>query len=89
MIATYAKHQGLPATVVGYDRETGRIDLAALEAAVTEETRQPSWCKAPTFSASIEDIPAIAAIAHAKGALLIVSIAEAVSLGVVRPPVGG
>jgi glycine dehydrogenase subunit 1 len=35
----------------------------------------------------IEDIPAIAAIAHAKGALLIVSIAEAVSLGVVRPPV--
>jgi glycine dehydrogenase subunit 1 len=35
----------------------------------------------------IEDIPAIAQIAHAKGALLIVSIAEAVSLGVVRPPV--
>jgi glycine dehydrogenase subunit 1 len=35
----------------------------------------------------IEDIPAIAAIAHAKGALLIVSIAEAISLGVVRPPV--
>ncbi|HET6168965.1 MAG TPA: glycine dehydrogenase, partial [Terracidiphilus sp.] len=33
------------------------------------------------------DIPAIAEIAHKKGALLIVSIAEAVSLGVVRPPI--
>jgi glycine dehydrogenase subunit 1 len=35
----------------------------------------------------IEDVAAIAEIAHKKGALLIVSIAEAVSLGVVRPPV--
>src|SRR5208283_924618 len=38
VLATYAKHQGLPASVVGYDNETGRIDLAALEAQVTEET---------------------------------------------------
>ena len=43
--------------------------------------------QSPNFFGVIEDIPAIAAIAHAKGALLIVSIAEAVSLGVVRPPV--
>jgi len=66
VMATYAKHQGLPSTLVGYNPETGRVDLEALEAEVTTET---------------------AAIAHAKGALLIVSIAEAVSLGVVRPPV--
>jgi glycine dehydrogenase subunit 1 len=32
VMATYAKHQGLPSTLVEYDRETGRIDLAALEA---------------------------------------------------------
>jgi glycine dehydrogenase subunit 1 len=43
--------------------------------------------QSPNFFGVIEDIPAIAAIAHAKGALLIVSIAEAISLGVVRPPV--
>ncbi len=42
--------------------------------------------QSPNFFGIIEDIPAIAAIAHAKGALLIVSIAEAISLGVVRPP---
>ena len=42
--------------------------------------------QSPNFFGVIEDIPAIADIAHKKGALLIVSIAEAVSLGVVRPP---
>jgi glycine dehydrogenase subunit 1 len=43
--------------------------------------------QSPNFFGVVEDIPAIAAIAHTKGALLIVSITEAVSLGVVRPPV--
>jgi glycine dehydrogenase subunit 1 len=85
VLATYAKHQGLPSTLVGYDRETGRIDLAALEAQVTNETAAV-LVQSPNFFGVIEDIPAIAAIAHAKGALLIVSIAEAISLGVVRPP---
>jgi len=86
VMATYARHQGLPSTLVGYDRETGRIDMRALEQAVSDETAAV-LVQSPNFFGVIEDIPAIAAIAHAKGALLIVSIAEAVSLGVVRPPV--
>ena len=86
VLATYAKHQGLPTTLIGYDAETGRIDLVALETVVTQETAAV-LVQSPNFFGIIEDIPAIAAIAHAKGALLIVSIAEAVSLGVVRPPV--
>jgi glycine dehydrogenase subunit 1 len=86
VLATYAKHQGLPTSLVGYDPKTGRIELAALEASVTDETAAV-LVQSPNFFGVIEDIPAIAAIAHAKGALLIVSIAEAVSLGVVRPPV--
>ena len=60
--------------------------MAALDAAVTEETAAV-LVQSPNFFGVIEDIPAIAEIAHAKGALLIVSIAEAVSLGIVRPPV--
>jgi len=86
VMETYAKHQGLPPTLTGYDQETGRIDLAALGDAVTEETAAV-LVQSPNFFGVIEDIPAIAEIAHAKGSLLIVSIAEAVSLGVVRPPV--
>jgi len=86
VMETYAKHQALPTAVIGYDSETGRVDLTALGAAVTEETAAV-LVQSPNFFGVIEDIPAIAEIAHAKGALLIVSIAEAVSLGVVRPPV--
>jgi glycine cleavage system P protein (glycine dehydrogenase) subunit 1 len=86
VLATYAQHQGLPATLVGYDAKTGRVDLAALAAAVTDETACV-LVQSPNFFGVVEDIPAIAEIAHAKGALLIVSIAEAISLGIVRPPV--
>ena len=39
VLATYAKHQGLPTTVVGYDAKTGRVDLAALAAAVSDRDR--------------------------------------------------
>jgi glycine dehydrogenase subunit 1 len=82
---TYAQHQGHDAREVGYGAD-GRIDLAALEQAVTEDTACV-LVQSPNFFGVVEDIPAIAEIAHKKGALLIVSIAEAVSLGIVRPPV--
>jgi len=85
VLATYTQHQGLPIDLCGYDAQTGRLDLKALDAAITDETASV-LVQSPNFFGVIEDIPAIAAIAHAKGALLIVSIAEAVSLGVVRPP---
>ena len=81
---TYAQHQGHDAREVGYGPD-GRMDLAALEQAVTEETACV-LVQSPNFFGILEDIPAIAEIAHKKGALLIVSIAEAVSLGIVRPP---
>ena len=86
VMATYAQHQGLPTTVVGYDPETGRVDLKALDAAITSETACV-LVQSPNFFGVIEDIPGIAELAHAKGALLVVSIAEAISLGVVKPPV--
>jgi glycine dehydrogenase subunit 1 len=86
VMATYLKHRDLPVDEVGYIAGTGRLDLAALEAAVTDETACV-LVQSPNFFGVIEDIPAIAEIAHKKGALLAVSIAEAVSLGVVRPPV--
>ncbi|MCL5671481.1 MAG: glycine dehydrogenase, partial [Acidobacteria bacterium] len=38
VLATYTRHQGLPAAIVGYNARTGRIDLEALAAAVSEET---------------------------------------------------
>ncbi len=82
---TYAQHQGLGAETLGFG-EDGRLDLAALEQSVTEETACV-LVQSPNFFGVVEDIPAIAEMVHKKGALLIVSIAEAISLGVVRPPV--
>ena len=42
--------------------------------------------QSPNFFGTVEDVEAIAEIAHRKGALLVVTIAEAVSLGIVEPP---
>jgi glycine dehydrogenase subunit 1 len=84
VMETYSQHQEHSANEVGYGAD-GRIDLAALEQAVTDKTAAV-LVQSPNFFGVVEDIPAIAEIAHKKGALLIVSIAEAISLGIVRPP---
>ncbi|MGA1983588.1 MAG: aminomethyl-transferring glycine dehydrogenase subunit GcvPA [Acidobacteriaceae bacterium] len=84
VLATYAQHQEIPIAEVGYATD-GRVDMAALDAAITGETACV-MIQSPNFFGTIEDVAAIAQLAHAKGALLIVVIAEAVSLGVVRPP---
>jgi len=94
VMRTYAQHRekesGEKAQEVGFGpagtSEDGRIDLAALEAAVTDQTACV-LVQSPNFFGVIEDVPAIAAIAQKKGALLVVAVAEAVSLGIVRPPV--
>jgi glycine dehydrogenase subunit 1 len=85
VLTTYAQHQGISKSLVGYG-EDGRIDLKQLEAELTERTACV-LVQSPNFFGVVEDIPAIAEIVHKKGALLIVSIAEAISLGALRPPV--
>jgi glycine cleavage system P protein (glycine dehydrogenase) subunit 1 len=84
VMRTYAQHQGLEAATLPFGND-GRLDLAALEQTITQETACV-LVQSPNFFGVIEDIPAIAEIVHKKRALLIVSIAEAISLGVVRPP---
>jgi glycine dehydrogenase subunit 1 len=84
VLATYAQHQEIPIAEVGY-AQNGRVDLTALDAAITSETACV-LIQSPNFFGTIEDVEAIAEIVHAKGALLIVTIAEAISLGIVRPP---
>ena len=84
VLATYARHQGLPITAINFT-ENGRVNLDQIEKAVTEQTA----CvviQSPNFFGTIEDVAAVAQLAQKKGALLIVAIAEAVSLGIVKPP---
>src|SRR5271165_3837438 len=84
VIATYARHQGMPLATVGYGKN-GRVDLEALDKAVDSETAGV-LIQSPNFFGTIEDVAAVADLVHKKGAMLVVSIAEAVSLGIVKPP---
>src|SRR5271168_2054059 len=85
VLITYATHQEIPLKTVGFTA-SGQIDLKELEKSVGDDTACV-LIQSPNFFGTIEDIEAIAEIAHKRGALLIVSIAEAVSLGIVRAPV--
>src|SRR5579864_369800 len=84
VLATYATHQGMPLSLVGFGAD-GRTDLSELEKSITPETACV-LVQSPNFFGTIEDVAAIAEIAHKHGAMLVVSIAEAVSLGIVEPP---
>jgi len=84
VLATYAFHQGMPLATVPFT-ESGRVDIGELENAITSDTACV-LIQSPNFFGAIEDVEALAEIAHRKGAMLVVSIAEAVSLGIVEPP---
>ena len=85
VMRTTVQHQGIPITEFEYDRSTGRVDLDSLAASISDDTACV-LIQSPNFFGTIEDVAAVAEVAHSKGALLIVSIAEAVSLGVVKAP---
>src|SRR5712671_3670934 len=84
VLKTYSQHQQMPIREVAFG-ENGRVKLAELDAAITDKTAAVV-IQSPNFFGTIEDIAAIAEITHKKGAMLIVSIAEALSLGIVKPP---
>ncbi len=84
VLATYAHHQGMPLTEAAF-AANGRVDLEQLDRRITPDTACV-LIQSPNFFGTIEDVAAIAEIAHKHGAVLAVSIAEAVSLGIVEPP---
>jgi glycine dehydrogenase subunit 1 len=85
VMRTYTQHQGLPITECGF-LPSGRVDMAELEKKITADTACV-LIQSPNFFGTIEDVAAVAELAHKNGALLVVSIAEALSLGIVKPPV--
>ncbi len=84
VLETYAHHQSLPLNTVTFS-DSGRLDLKDLEQSISQETACV-LIQSPNFFGSIEDVAAVAEIAHQQGAMLVVSIAEAVSLGIIEPP---
>jgi glycine dehydrogenase subunit 1 len=84
VLTTYARNQDLALSEAPF-AENGRVDLEALENAITPDTACV-LIQSPNFFGTIEDVAAIAEIAHKHGAMLVVSITEAISLGIVEPP---
>lgn len=86
VLDTAARNAQLHVETFGYDSDSGQMDLASLEQKLSDEIA----CvivQSPNFFGVIEQIQDAARMAHAKGALLVYLFTEAVSLGLLRPPV--
>ncbi len=84
VIETFLRQQGKVLNEVPYT-ETGRIDLAKLEASLARET-SAVVVQSPNFLGTLERVEEIREIVHRRDALLIVAVTEPLSLGIVKPP---
>jgi len=85
VLATYARHQGMPVVEVEYAHDSGALDTSDLEKKIDDQTAAVI-IQSPNFFGIVEEVRRTAEIAHRHGALLIFVFAEAVSLGVLEPP---
>jgi len=85
VLATYARHQGMPVIESGYDPASGALDLADLDSKLDAGTAAVI-IQSPNFFGVIENFKAAAEMAHRHGALLVFVFSEAVSLGLLDPP---
>ena len=84
VLRTYAKNSGLHVEEISYTA-AGTLDEKTLQAALRDDVCAVV-VQSPNFFGVIESPAALAKITQAAGALLVVAIAEGVSLGAVKPP---
>ncbi len=79
---TYVQHAGIELEHIDFDSATGQIgSIPSLD-----DNTAAIIVQSPNFFGCIEDVAPLAEKAHAAGALLIVSITEAISLGLLKSP---
>lgn len=84
VMATYARNLGIELQSIDY-LPTGRVDLAQLEKEL-DDSIGGVVLQSPNFFGTIEDTRAVALLAHNHGALVIVNVCEALSMGILQPP---
>ena len=84
VVQTYVQHAGIDLEIVSFDSHTGQT-AAALANAVDDQTAA-LVVQSPNFFGCVEDLSALADAAQAKGALLVVAVTEAMSLGLLKSP---
>jgi glycine dehydrogenase subunit 1 len=84
VLTTYAKNLGIVLEEISFSN-SGQLDRAAL---TPEKLKDAAAVvvQSPNFFGVLEELAPLADTAHASGALLITTITEPVSLGIVRPP---
>lgn len=85
-LAAWARRQGVAVDVVGVDAE-GRVDLAALEAALRPDTAFVSLMAANNETGVLQPVGEAGRLAHAAGALLVVDAVQAAGRVPVHPGV--
>ncbi len=81
---TYMRHQQLPVELVKF-LEDGTIDRERLERQLSSDIAAVV-VQSPNFFGNIEPMARLAELAHGQGALLVVVVAEALSMGILRSP---
>jgi glycine dehydrogenase subunit 1 len=84
VLQTYARNSGLHVEEIGYTK-SGTLNVAAIKSALKDDVAAVV-VQSPNFFGVLETLPGVVDAAHAAGALLVVAIAEGVSLGAVKPP---
>jgi glycine dehydrogenase subunit 1 len=84
VLRAYAKNSGLHVDEVPFTA-AGTIDLNALKAGLKDDVCAVV-VQSPNFFGAIEGLNEVADAARSAGALLVVAITEALSLGVMKPP---
>jgi glycine dehydrogenase subunit 1 len=83
VVNTYVQHAGIELQHVDFDPSSGQV---AGGIAHLDDKTAAIVVQSPNFFGCLEDLSALAEQAHAVGALLIVAITEAMSLGLLRSP---
>jgi glycine dehydrogenase subunit 1 len=81
---TYVQHAGIDLQRAQFDPASGQTPASAFDA--IDDQTAAIVVQSPNFFGCIEDLPALAEKAHAAGALLIVTVTEAISFGLLKSP---
>jgi len=84
VLRTYARNCGLTLEEIPCAKD-GCLDAKALQSALRADVAAVV-VQSPNFFGVVEGVPELADAVHASGALLIVAVAEGVSLGLLNPP---
>jgi len=84
VLKTYAKNSGLHVEEIPYGSD-GTLDQSILKSMLKDDVGAVV-VQSPNFFGAIEPVATLADVVHASGALLVTTITEGVSLGLVKPP---